>query len=315
MVGDGILRASATTIEKNHLAGLQIIALASETRCTVDSDTLEAIRNATHRVYGADRASVRHWLTRLLLGRNVYAALGQLQQSRLLAFLLPEVDAFVGFHRSSPAHHKDVWDHTRQVVRQALPRPVLRWAALLHDIGKVQTRTMTNSGKIQFLRHDEVGAYLFDGIARRLDFESTFSSKVRQLILYHLRPAMYHPSWSDGAVKRFLLNWTLRYGVLELARADITTRRLNTRRKTLHRLFELRQRIANLRADRDVGIQFKLPRGLGADIIRELGVTPGPKVGDLRKVCEAALKAGDLPAGASAAQFIEYLKKGQLDSA
>ena len=127
---------------------------------------------------------------------------------------------------------------------------------------------------------------------------------------------MYHPSWSDGAVRRFAAQLDSALPeLLELARADITTRRLSTRRKTLHRLFELRQRIANLRIDRDAGTPAKLPRGLGADIIRELGVTPGPKVGDLRKVCEAALRAGDLPASTSAAQFIEYLKKGQFDSA
>ena len=168
MVGDGVLRASASTIENNHLSGLQLIALASETRCKLDSNTIESIRHATHRVYGAERGAVRHWLTRLLLGRNVYSALGQLQQSRLLAFLLPEVEAFVGFHLSSPAHHKDVWNHTRQVVRQALPRPVLRWAALLHDIGKVQTRTMTSSGKINFFGMMRL-CHLFDGIARQLD--------------------------------------------------------------------------------------------------------------------------------------------------
>ena len=127
---------------------------------------------------------------------------------------------------------------------------------------------------------------------------------------------MYHPNWSDSAVRSFAdqLDCALPE-LLELARADITTRRVNTRRKTVHRLFELRQRIASLKIGDDERNQAKLPRGLGAEIIRELGVTPGPKVGVLRNVCEAALRTGALPPNTTAAQFIEYLKKGQFDSA
>ena len=77
--------------------------------------------------------------------------------------------------------HKDVWAHTRQVVKQAVPRPAVRWAALLHDIGKVPTRTFTQNG-VHFHGHAEVGARMFDKVCRRLPFEREMARKVRFLI-------------------------------------------------------------------------------------------------------------------------------------
>ena len=67
--------------------------------------------------------------------------------------------------------HKDVWEHTKQVVLQSVPEPIVRWAALLHDIGKVRTRVMLPDGKVTFHRHAEVGARMFEPIARRLGFD------------------------------------------------------------------------------------------------------------------------------------------------
>src|SRR5918912_659844 len=62
--------------------------------------------------------------------------------------------------------HKDVWAHTKQVVRQTVSRPLVRWAALLHDVGKVPTRTFTDDG-VHFPGHPQVGARMFDRIHTR----------------------------------------------------------------------------------------------------------------------------------------------------
>ena len=89
----------------------------------------------------------------------------------LLAVLLPELEATVDFSQEAGRRHKDVWEHTKQVVRQSVPRPAVRWAALLHDIGKVSTREFLPDGRVTFHRHAEVGARMFDPIARRLGFD------------------------------------------------------------------------------------------------------------------------------------------------
>ena len=71
--------------------------------------------------------------------------------------MLPELDATVDFSQEAGRRHKDVWEHTKQVVLQSVPSPIVRWAALLHDIGKVRTRVMLPDGKVTFHRHAEVG--------------------------------------------------------------------------------------------------------------------------------------------------------------
>ena len=102
--------------------------------------------------------------------------------------------------------HKDVWKHTKQVVRQAVPRLELRWAALFHDIGKMKTRSITPDGKVHFLGHAEVGTRMFDKLDRRLGLfapEPALKETVRFLILHHLRANQYSPDWTDSAVRRF----------------------------------------------------------------------------------------------------------------
>ncbi|MEE2758092.1 MAG: HD domain-containing protein [Myxococcota bacterium] len=304
-----VLSVCPNDMIKRPLIGLQTIALASESKAEISPETLGLIKENVHRVYEAPRSEVRHWLTQLLMGRGVYQALGYLQSTRLLAFLLPEVDVLVDFHLSSKAHHKDVWNHTRQVVQQAKPTPVLRWAALLHDVGKFQTRSVTPNGKVQFLRHDAVGAYIFDGISARLEFAEPVAEKIRLLILYHLRPAMYDPSWSDAAIRRFATQLKPALPeLLQLAKADITTKRSETRRKTLFRLRELTTRVEN-ELKRMTTKKTLVPTGLGQVIIDRLGVMPGPRVGELRRRCEQAVLRGELPSDGTVDAFIDFLKK------
>ncbi|MBN2717569.1 MAG: HDIG domain-containing protein, partial [Deltaproteobacteria bacterium] len=108
-----------------------------------------------------------------------------LERTGVLGDLLPEVAALVGFGDS--IRHKDVWVHTLQVVRQTPSRLVVRWGALLHDIGKVPTRKFTNDGQVTFIGHPEIGARMFEKIARRLPFPKTAFDEIRFLIAAHLR--------------------------------------------------------------------------------------------------------------------------------
>ena len=84
--------------------------------------------------------TVRDYFDQVLLGAGVQESLDWLQEAGLLALVLPEIDATVNFTQELGRLHKDVWKHTKQVVAQAPAEVGLRWAALLHDIGKVPTR-------------------------------------------------------------------------------------------------------------------------------------------------------------------------------
>src|SRR5580765_8395731 len=144
---------------------------------------------------------VRGEIEALLMGRGVHVALQWLHDSGLLAVWLPELEATVDFSQEAGRKHKDVWEHTKQVVRQSVPRPAVRWAALLHDIGKVPTRTFTPDGGVHFHRHSEVGARMFEDVARRFQFDKPVRQKLRFLIYHHLRANQYDGTWTDAAVR------------------------------------------------------------------------------------------------------------------
>ncbi|MFN3202457.1 MAG: HDIG domain-containing metalloprotein [Bradymonadia bacterium] len=269
------------------------------------TDAMNAIPEVALRV---EANRLRHDLTGVLVGRSVGPVLEAMSRTSLMGFVLPEVASLRNFHRSSRFHHKDVWAHTRQVVEQAVPRPLIRWAALLHDIGKVHTRGYGPGKKVSFLRHDELGAYMFDGIAHRLSFPTAMAERMRVLILYHLRPGAFDAGWGDSAVRRFSAEvGPAMHDLLLLSRADVTSKRPGRRREVMFHLHNLQLRIADV-ARRDAERAHSIPKGLGTAIIKDLGVSPGPRIGELRRVCEAAVRRGELPSDAEIPAYIDYLR-------
>ena len=162
----------------------------------------------------------------VIMGRSLDAGLQWMHDAGVLAALLPELEATVDFSQEAGRRHKDVWEHTKQVVVQSVPDPLVRWAALLHDVGKVPTRVMLPDGKVTFHRHAEIGARMWDPIGRRLGFDRTERHKIRFLVLHHLRANAYEPSWTDAAVRRFDHEMGEHLeDLLHLSRADVTSRR------------------------------------------------------------------------------------------
>jgi poly(A) polymerase len=236
---------------------------------------------------------LRALLGEALLGRFAGAALEWLHEVGLLARLLPEVEATVGFAQEMGRRHKDVWKHTKQVVEQAPAEPEVRWAALLHDIGKVPTRALAEGGKVTFHGHAEAGARMFDRVARRLSFPKAEKAQIRFLILHHLRANQYDASWTDSAVRRFDREVSAHLDdLLALSRADITSARPEKRAHALSQIEELSGRIAALREIDER--QPLLPSGLGLAIMERFGLSEGPEIGILRRELEAAIDAEEL---------------------
>jgi poly(A) polymerase len=251
---------------------------------------------------------VREELEGILTGRGVHLALQWMQETGLLAIWLPELEATVNFSQEAGRRHKDVWEHTKQVVRQAVPRPAVRWAALLHDIGKVHTRAFLPDGGVTFHRHSEVGARMFHDVAKRFGFDRPFKHKLRFLILHHLRPGQYESSWTDSAVRRFdrELNEHL-IDLLDLSRADITSARPGKRQAALRNISELQARIMKLREED--AVQPPLPTGIGNVIMEHFGLPPSRQIGDLKKELERLVDAGELEARREADYYLAHVGK------
>jgi len=242
------------------------------------------------------------------MGADPETGLDVLLASGALGAILPEVHALVGFG-DGEWRHKDVWKHTKQVVRQAVPRVELRWAALLHDIGKIRTRTISPDGEVHFFGHAEVGARMFDKMERRTGLfreEKTLQTTVRFLILHHLRANQYEPSWTDSAVRRFAREMGPELeNLICLAQADITTKRPEKKRRGLRQIDELARRISELAA-LDAVVP-PLPSGVGDLIMEAFRLPPSRLIGDIKRALEQAIDNGEIPGHEPGEFYVEFV--------
>lgn len=234
---------------------------------------------------------VRERLDALLIAKNPEAGLDTCQAAGLFAAILPEVEALVGFG-DGEWRHKDVWKHTKLVVRQSVPRLEVRWGALLHDIGKPRTRKIEDDGSVTFYGHAELGAAMFRRKVRaRLGFEPALAERIHFLILHHLRASQYETGWTDSAVRRFYVQMGdgLK-DLLDLSRADITTKRPEKRRRGVRQIAELGRRIRTI-ASADARTPA-LPKGIGNMLTEAFSIPPSKRLGDVRKQLEQDVEEG-----------------------
>jgi poly(A) polymerase len=297
---------------KGEPAGVLMLAAAISRSGTVPSRGVAAA--VASEIAQLDRVPVdrvRNELEATLVARNPHLALQWLHDTGALAKLLPELEATVDFSQEAGRKHKDVWEHTKQVVRQSVPRAAVRWGALLHDIGKVPTRTFLPDGRVHFHGHAEVGARMFEPVARRLGFDRPAKQKIRFLILHHLRANQYSETWTDSAVRRFDREMDEHLeDLLDLSRADITSRRPGRRQELLKQIHHLATRIESLR-ELDAKMP-PLPTGLGTAICERFGIPPSKRVGDLKKALEDACERGDLEERRDDAYYLDWLAASGL---
>jgi len=298
-------------IQDDPIAVLRIATAIAETRGQWPAECVtRACREEVALLEDAEPEAVVAELGLMLLGRDVDEALQWLHTIGAVALLLPELEATVDLAQEAGRRHKDVWEHTKTVVKQSVRRPAVRWAALLHDIGKVPTRTFTKNG-VHFHGHAEVGARMFDKIHQRLPFEPAMRKKIRFLIKHHLRSAQYEETWTESAVRRFHREMEAHLtDLLDLSRADITSRRPGRRRALLHQISELNRRIEDI-AEKDSKIP-PLPTGLGTAIMERFGMPPSKRIGDLKKALEAAIESGDIEARREDDYYITWLVQSGL---
>jgi poly(A) polymerase len=245
-----------------------------------------------------------------LMSRKPGRELEVLWEAGVLGEVFPEVTAMVGFGGSGQGH-KDLWWHTKLVVEQAAEVRAVRWAALFHDVGKVQTFSRA-SGKVSFHGHEALSARLFDVASRRSGMPDDLRKHIRFLVRHLGHIESYLPEWTDSAVRRLHKEVALHFDdLLALACADITTKHADKRRRHQLRMQELADRAHRI-AEEDATLPA-LPKGLGTAVIQGLGIAPGPEVGRIMADLEEAVAAGTLPPRAEFEVYIEYLRARRAD--
>ncbi len=249
--------------------------------------------------------AVKEAIERLLLSPRPDRGLDVLVRSGVMEAVLPEVSAMVGFGEG--VRHKDVWAHTKKVILRSPRTSVLRWAALLHDIGKVPTRKFEPDGQVTFLGHPLVGAKMFAKISHRLGFEKEEYKRIRFLIAEHLRASAFDETWTDSAIRRFARDIGDDLDdLLKLSRADITSKYAEKVRRGVELIDLLEEKIRVLKE-----IDAKpapLPKGLGTVLIDHFHIAPGPKLGSLISRLKDDVESGRLGVQESFEHYIKYIE-------
>jgi poly(A) polymerase len=223
-------------------------------------------------------------LNKLLLGAQPRAGLELLVDTGLADVVLPELPA-LRMAADEHGQHKDVYAHTLQVLEQAIdledrgPDLTLRWAALLHDIGKPATRTFGPGGRVSFHHHEVVGARLARKRLRALKCGKQLVDDVGQLVFLHLRFYGYRAGeWTDSAVRRYVVDaGPLLPRLHKLVRSDCTTRNKRKAAALSAAYDTLEQRIVQLQRQEE--LDAIRPDLDGNQIMALLGIAPGPLVG------------------------------------
>jgi poly(A) polymerase len=232
-------------------------------------------------------------LDKMMLGADPVAGIDLMVQTGLGDVVLPEVG---GMRMAIDEHHqhKDVYQHSLTVLRQATdleassgPDLVLRWAALLHDIGKPATRKHESDGGVSFHHHEVVGAKMTRKRMRALKYSNQMVDDVSQLVYLHLRFHGYADAngagkWTDSAVRRYVTDaGPLLERLHKLVRADCTTRNKRRAARLQANYDDLEHRIVELAAKED--LQRVRPDLDGNEIMRILDIPAGPQVGEAWK--------------------------------
>ena len=250
-------------------------------------------------------------LDKLMLGKDPVAGVELMVDTGMGDVVLPEIGAMrlaIDEHHQ----HKDVYRHSLTVLRQAMgledePDLVLRWAALLHDIGKPTTRRLEPDGGVSFHHHEVVGAKMARKRMRALKYSNQMIDDVSQLVFLHLRFHGYGDGkWTDSAVRRYVTDaGDLLPQLHKLVRADCTTRNKRRAARLQASYDDLENRITELAAKED--LQRVRPDLDGNEIMQILGIPAGPLVGEAwRYLKELRLDRGPLSKEEAAAELLAW---------
>ncbi len=222
---------------------------------------------------------IRDEFSKLIVAPDPGPALWGLLDTGLIDRFLPELRALA--MEQDPVHrHKDVLAHTVAVTQKAGEGNLrLRLAALLHDIGKPDTRRYVGRG-VTFHHHEVVGARMARERLRALRYPKDVVADVSRLVFLHLRPHTLKMGWSDSAVRRYVRDaGHLLDDLNELVRCDVTTASQRRAEAIQRRIDELEDRIATLEAQEELA-RLRPPID-GHQVIAYLGIQPGPLVGEV----------------------------------
>lgn len=293
----GVIRTPGTpedSFSDDPLRMMRGARFSSQLDFAVAPEVRDAMTRMSERIDIISAERVREELVKLVTGKRPRMGIELLVDTGICERVLPE---FAALRDQQDEHnrHKDVYEHSLTVLDQAValepaystdgPAPftspdfIVRFAALLHDIGKPKTRRFDENGGVTFHHHDVVGAKLTAKRMKALTFDKDTTKKVAKLVELHLRFYGYGDAgWSDSAVRRYVTDAGDQLTRLHiLTRSDVTTRNKRKAQRLARNYDDLERRIAAL-AEQEK-LDAIRPELDGKQIMEILGIPPGPLVG------------------------------------
>lgn len=280
----------AVSFGDDPLRMLRAARFSSQLGFDVDPATVDAMVELRQTLSIVSPERIQGELVRLLSTTDPVRGIRLLVDTGLIGEFLPEVPA-LKLEVDEHHHHKDVYEHSLTVLRQAIdlersrnpdaPADVpLRLAALLHDIGKPATRRLEPGGGVTFYHHDIKGARMARKRLNALRFDSDTIGVVTRLIELHLRFFGYaEGAWTDSAVRRYVRDAGAELERLHiLTRADVTTRNARKAGRLARAYDDIERRIDELAAQEE--LDAMRPELDGNRIQEVLGIPPGREVGE-----------------------------------
>ncbi len=219
-----VLRAvgdAAQRFQDDPLRLLRGVRFAARLDLRIEESTEQAMHECADLIARISKERVAEEMNRMLLGPQPARALVLLRDTGLLGLVAPQLCSLNDMPDHGPHHALSLWDHTMRVVEGVPADPVSRWAALLHDIAKPLTRSFDATGRIRFLKHEEIGATIARDILSSLRMPNALIESVFDLVETHMQVHAYNDEWSDGAVRRLMNRLGSNFNLaLALARSD-----------------------------------------------------------------------------------------------